>query len=116
MICVSSKILSARSVNRPSAVDLVKVAVPSGFKFIGLLVRHLAAFVFDNEGTRLNRRCREKAQTSVGTADAESSFAGHITHVRRFAPGNHLGARPRITVAATARQPSGMPGPVRAIL
>jgi len=77
MICVSSKILSARSVNRPSAVDLVKVAVPSGFKFIGLLVRELATFVFDNEGALLDRRCREKAQTGAGTADTESSLAGH---------------------------------------
>src|SRR5262249_9605460 len=52
MICISSKILSARSVNRPTAVDLVKIAVASGLKFIGLLVR-LATFVFDNEDALL---------------------------------------------------------------
>src|SRR5262245_1712570 len=63
MICVASEVLSALSVNRPTAVDLVKVAVASGLKFIGLLGRELAAFVFDNEGSLLNRRCREEAQT-----------------------------------------------------
>src|SRR5262245_38831122 len=77
MVCVASEVLSARSVNRPSAVDLVKVAVPSGFNFIGLLVRELATFVFDNEGALLDQRCREKAQTGAGTADTESSLAGH---------------------------------------
>jgi hypothetical protein len=39
MICIASEVLSARSVNRPTAVDLVKIAVASGLKFIGLLVR-----------------------------------------------------------------------------
>src|SRR5262245_10797066 len=39
MICVASEVLSVLSVNRPTAVDLVKVAVASGLKFIGLLVR-----------------------------------------------------------------------------
>jgi hypothetical protein len=77
MICVASKILSARSVNRPTAVDLVKIAVASGLKFIGLLVRELATFLFDNEGALLDRRCREKAQTGAGSADTESSLAGH---------------------------------------
>src|SRR5262245_4658310 len=92
VVCIASEVLSARSVNRPTAVDLVKIAAASGFKFIRLLVRQLAAFVFDNEGYLLNWRCREKAQASAGTADTEGSLAGHITHVRRFAPGNHLGA------------------------
>ena len=77
MICVSTKILSARSVNRPSAVDLVKIAVASGLKSIGLLVREFATFVFDNEGALLDRRRREKAQTRTGSTDAESSLAGH---------------------------------------
>src|SRR5215475_15699989 len=43
MICVTSEVLSARSVDRPTAVDLVEVAVSSGLKFIGLLGRELAA-------------------------------------------------------------------------
>src|SRR5262245_57381492 len=38
MICVASEVLSALSVNRPTAVDLVKEAVASGFKFIGLFI------------------------------------------------------------------------------
>src|SRR5262249_43570570 len=77
VICVASEVLSARSVNRPSAIDLVKISASSGFKFIGLLVREFAAFVFDNERSLLNWRCREKAQASAGTADTESSLAGH---------------------------------------
>jgi hypothetical protein len=39
MICIASEILSARSVNRPTAIDLVKIAVASGLQFIGLLGR-----------------------------------------------------------------------------
>src|SRR5262245_45007287 len=77
MICISSKILSARSVNRPSAVDLVKIAVASGLQFIGLLVRELATFVFDNEGALLDWGCRKKTQTGAGSANTESSLAGH---------------------------------------
>src|SRR5262245_31549274 len=84
MICVTSEVLSARSVDRPTAVDLVEVAVSSGLKFIGLLGRELAASVFDNESSLLDRRCRKKAQARAGTADAESSLAGHDRHVRRF--------------------------------
>src|SRR5262249_8714914 len=38
MIYVTSEFLSARSVDRPTAVDLVEIAVASGLKFIGLLV------------------------------------------------------------------------------
>src|SRR5262245_48264671 len=38
MICVSCEVRSAFSINRPTAVDLVKVAVASSFKFIGLLI------------------------------------------------------------------------------
>jgi hypothetical protein len=86
MICVTSKVLSARSVDRPTAVDLEEIAVASGLKFIGLLGRKLAAFVFDNESSLLDRRCRKKTQARAGTADTESSVAGHIRHVRRFAP------------------------------
>src|SRR5262245_52542092 len=82
VVCVASEVLLARSVNRPTAVDLVKIAVASGLKFIGLLVCQFAAFVFDNERSLLNWRCREKAQASAGTADPESSLAGHVTHVR----------------------------------
>jgi hypothetical protein len=54
----------------------------------GLLVRQLAACVFDNERSFLNRRSREKARASARTADTESSLAGHITHLRRFARGS----------------------------
>ena len=62
MICVTSKVLSARSVDRPTAVDIEEIAVASGLKFIGLLGRKLAAFVFDNESSLLDRRCRKKTQ------------------------------------------------------
>jgi hypothetical protein len=91
MVCIASEVLSARSVYRPAVVDLVKIAVASGLQFIGLLVRQLAAFVFDNERSLLNRGSREKAQASARTADPESSLAGHITPVRRFAPNNTSG-------------------------
>src|SRR5262249_53056746 len=86
MICVTSKVLSARSVDRPTAVDLEEIAFSSGLKFTGLLGPKLAAFVFDNESSLLDRRCRKKTQARAGTADTESSVAGHIRHVRRFAP------------------------------
>jgi hypothetical protein len=86
MIYVTSEVLSASSVDRPTAVDLVEIAVASGLKFISLLGRKLAAFVFDNESSLLDRRCRKKAQARAGTADTESSLAGHIRQVRRFAP------------------------------
>src|SRR5262252_9086870 len=85
MIGVTSEVLSARSVDRPTAVDLEEIAVASGLKFIGLLGRELAAFVFDNESSLLDRRCRKKAHAGAGTADTESSLACHIKHVRRFA-------------------------------
>src|SRR5262249_50429977 len=107
VICVASEVLSARSVNRPTAVDLVKIVASSGFKFIRLLVRQLAAFVFDNEGSLLNRRSRKKAQASAGTSDTESSLAGHITHVRRFAPGDHW----RAPVASRTRAALDRAGP-----
>jgi hypothetical protein len=86
MIYVTSEVLSASSVDRPTAVDLVEIAVASGLKFISLLGRKLAAFVFDNESSLLDRRCRKKPQARAGTADTESSLAGHIRQVRRFAP------------------------------
>src|SRR5262245_17636342 len=63
-ICVTSEILSVRSVDRPTAVDLVEVAVA---------------------GSLLDRRYRKEAQARAGTADTESSLAGHVRHVRRFA-------------------------------
>ena len=93
MICVTSKVLSARSVDRPTAVDLEEIAVASGLKFIGLLGRKLAAFVFDNEGSLLDRRCRKKAQAGAGTADTESSLAGHLRHVRHSRPHDHIEAK-----------------------
>ena len=83
MICVTSEVLSARSVDRPMAVDLVEIAIASGLKFIGLLGRKLAAFIFDNESSLLDRRCRKKTQARAGTADTESSFAGHIRQPHR---------------------------------
>jgi hypothetical protein len=86
MIYVTSEVLSARSVDRPTAVDLEEIAVTSSLKFISLLGRKLATFVFDNESPLLDRRCRKKTQASAGTADTESSLAGHIKHLRRFAP------------------------------
>jgi len=60
MIGVTSEVLSARSVDRPTAVDLEEIAVASGLKFIGLLGRELAAFVFDNESSLLDGRCRKR--------------------------------------------------------
>ena len=78
MICVTSEVLSARSVDRPTAVDLKEIAVASGLKFISLLGRKLAAFVFDNEGSLLDRRCRKKTQPGATTANTESSLVGHI--------------------------------------
>src|SRR6476619_2656080 len=74
MIYVTSEVLSARSVDRPTAVDLVEIAVASGLKFISLLGRKLAAFVFDNKSSLLDRRCRKKPQAGAGTADTESSL------------------------------------------
>ena len=62
MIYVTSEVLSARSVDRPTAVDLAEIAVASDLKFFGLLGRKLAAFVFDNESSLLDRRCRKKTQ------------------------------------------------------
>ena len=66
MICVTSEVLSARSVDRPMAVDLVEIAIASGLKFIGLLGRKLAAFIFDNESSLLDRRCRKKTPGPCG--------------------------------------------------
>src|SRR5262249_50334449 len=86
MIYVTSEVPSARSVDRPTAVDLAEIAVASGLKFIGLLGRKLATFVFDNESSLPDRRCRKKTQARAGTADTESSVACHIRRVRRFAP------------------------------
>jgi len=39
MICVTSEVLSARSVDCPTAVDFVEITVTSGLEFIGLLGR-----------------------------------------------------------------------------
>ena len=61
MIYVTSEVLSARSVDRPTAVDLEEIAVASSLEFISLLGRKLATFVFDNESALLDRRCRKKA-------------------------------------------------------
>src|SRR5215467_4659840 len=83
MIYVTSEVLSARSVDRPTAVDLAEIAVASDLKFFGLLGRKLAACVFDNESSLLDRRCRKKTQARTGTADTESSFAGHIRQPHR---------------------------------
>src|SRR5262245_61037094 len=79
MICVTWQVLPARSVDRPTAVDLAEVAVAAGLKFIGLLGREFAAFVFDNESFLLDRRCRKKTQAGARTANTESSLAGHIS-------------------------------------
>jgi len=68
MICVASEVLSARSVDRPTAVDLVEIAVAPGLKHIGLLGRELAALVFDDERSLLDRRRRKEAQAGAGTA------------------------------------------------
>jgi hypothetical protein len=45
MIYVTSEVLSASSVDRPTAVDLVEIAVASGLKFISLIGRKLLASV-----------------------------------------------------------------------
>src|SRR5262249_31336865 len=38
VVCIASEVLPARSVYRPTAVDLIKIAAAPGFKSIGLLV------------------------------------------------------------------------------
>jgi hypothetical protein len=81
MICVTSEVLSARSVDRPTAVDLVEIAIAPALKSIGLLGRKLEALVFDNEGSLLDRRRRKEAQARAGTADTEGSLVGHARHV-----------------------------------
>jgi hypothetical protein len=47
MICVTSEVLSARSVDCPTAVDLVEITVTSGLEFIGLLGRKLSGGVWE---------------------------------------------------------------------
>ena len=107
MICVSSEILSARSVNRPTAVDLVKITVASGLKFIGLLGRQLTALVFDDKGALLDRRCSEKAKTGEGSADTESSLAGHSYASTTIRGGQPAGERAAHLWAQTALDRSG---------
>ena len=75
MICVTSEVLSARSVDRPTAVDLVEIAVAPSLKFLGLLGRKLAAFVFGNEGSLPDRRRRKKTQAGARTANTELLLA-----------------------------------------
>jgi hypothetical protein len=99
MIYVTSEVLSVRSVDRPTAVDLVEIAVASGLKFISLLGRKLAAFVFDNESSLRDRRCRKKAPSRAGAADTESSLAGHIRQYDDSRPRNHVGAEARLTLS-----------------
>jgi hypothetical protein len=72
MICITSKVLAARSVDRPTAVDLVEIAVAPGLKFIGLLGGELAALVCDDEGSLLDRCRRKEAQARAGTADTKA--------------------------------------------
>src|SRR5499427_9037396 len=102
MIGVTSEVLSARSVDRPTAVDLEEIAVASGLKFIGLLGRELAAFVFDNESSLLDRRCRKKAHAGAGTADTESSLAGHMRMYDDSRPRNHIEAGAQLISATNA--------------
>src|SRR5262249_10000486 len=66
MICVTSEVLSARSVDRPTAVDLEEIAVASGLKFICPLGRKLAAFVFDNESSLSDRALSQKGPGPCG--------------------------------------------------
>ena len=93
MICVTSKVLSARSADRPTAIDLVEIAVAPGLKFIGLLGGKLAALIFDNEGSLLDRRRRKKAQARAGTSDTESSLAGHVRQYDDSRPCDHMGRK-----------------------
>jgi hypothetical protein len=64
---------SARSLDRPTAVDLEEIAVASGLELIGLLGRKVAAFVFDNEGSLLDRRCRKETLAAPRRPRAERS-------------------------------------------
>ena len=102
MICVTSEVLSARSIDCPTAVDLEEIAVASGLKFIGLLGRKLAAFVFDNESALLDRRCRKKAKARAGTADTEGSLAGHMRMYDDSRPRNHIEAGAQLISATNA--------------
>ena len=102
MICVTSEVLSARSVDCPTAVDLEEIAAASGLKFIGLLGRKLAAFVFDNESALLDRRCRKKAKARAGTADTEGSLAGHMRMYDDSRPRNHIEAGAQLISATNA--------------
>ena len=53
MIGVASEIFAGRSVDRPSTVDLVEIAVAARLQLFGLLGRQLAAFILDDEGALL---------------------------------------------------------------
>ena len=101
MICVTSKVLSARSVDRPTAVDLEEIAVASGLKFIGLLGRKLATFVFDNESSLLNRRCRKKTRPVRERPIRKALLRAISGMYDDSRPCNHIGA-----VARLISQPS----------
>jgi hypothetical protein len=60
MICVACEVLAARSVDHPPTVDLVEIAVAARLELFSLRGRELAAFVFDDKGTRLDRRCSKE--------------------------------------------------------
>jgi hypothetical protein len=81
MIGVTSEVPSACSIDRPTAVDLVEIAVAPCLELLRLLGRELAAFVFDYEGSLPDRLRREKAKAGAGAADTERSLAGHVGNV-----------------------------------
>jgi len=77
MIGVASEILAGRPVDRPSTVDLVEIAVATRLQLFGLLGRELAAFILDDEGALLDRRCCEEAEPGARAADTKGMLAGH---------------------------------------
>jgi hypothetical protein len=96
MIYVTSEVLSVRSVDRPTAVDLVEIAVASGLKFISLLGRKLAAFVFDNESSLRDRRCR-KRPSPVRERPIRKALLRAISGMYDDSrPRNHVGAEARL--------------------
>ena len=77
MICVACEVLAARSVDRPPTVDLVEIAVAARLDLFSLRGGELAAFVFDDKGSHLDRRCSKEPKPGTGAADTKSLLTGH---------------------------------------
>ena len=73
MVDVARDVLAARSVDRPTGVDLEQIL---GVKLIRDLVGQHAADVSDNEASLADELGGEQAQACFGTADAERPTRG----------------------------------------